>query len=298
MGDPSIYQLREANRRLAPFGIIAAVATLAWELIGKLCEHIILSWLAEHLKELPWVKAGAAWTLAHAIEVFLIDGVSYSLLVIARAKLAVQKHALPVRPVASSKLEVTARARKAVRKPHFAFLGLELPELYTSPDPRDGVRLPSTGAQQQNSDLGVTMRFINFAMEDGSSGRAVNVVARMRLYSADWNHSADIDYGVWLGSAAECTDMDVGDIRQLVLLVYGSDNSYFGLKDLRHLATFQPGEEYVRLVMASWIANVEVILTDQNSHVTKSWVFHVTPHARSCNHHETIPPPHAARMVR
>src|SRR5581483_8852368 len=99
----------------------------------------------------------------------------------------------------------------------------------------------------------------------------------------DWNHSADIDYGVWLGSAAECTDMDVGDIRQLVLLIYGPNNSYFGLKDLRHLGTFQPGEAYLREVDASWIANVEVILTDQNSHETKSWVLHVTPHATSCD---------------
>jgi len=293
---PPKRRLAATNRSFAPYGLIVGALVVSWELLGKLTEHMVLGWISDHVQRLPLVVALAAWSLAHPFQVLLTFGVAYCLFVIAKATYFSEESA--VAPPANQPDPVLAVPATPAKQPHFAFVGLSLSGLYTSFNPREGVRPPSSRSQEEAAEQMITLRFTNLAKDDGSSKAAANVVARMRLYSADWMRSTDIDYAVWVGSPCETADINVGGVREVVLLVYGPDNSYYGLRDMRHTGRFELSEEitYVRPVRADWIANVEVILTDQRSHVSQNWVLSVTPRLNSCEHHEAYPPPQAARL--
>jgi hypothetical protein len=108
----------------------------------------------------------------------------------------------------------------------------------------------------------------------------------------------DVDYAVWVGSAAETTDFAVGDTQHILLVAPGPETRQFTLKDMRYTGRFSDGDRYVHEVDVSWITYVEVILTDQSSHTSASWVFHLERKGTGWMFHEITPPPNAPRMPR
>lgn len=175
-----------------------------------------------------------------------------------------------------------------VPRPHFEFKGLGYPRLvYCSPSHREGVIEPTTAEETHNSVSALTLRFQNSPQEDGRSARALNVIAQLRLFSADWNKSADIDYGVWLDSPCDCTDMEVGDTRELVLLVL-DNGRYYALRDLRHDSN-REYDQYVKEIAVDWFRNVNITLIDQISHASEKWLLQVWYDGQGWCHSTTQP---------
>ncbi len=152
---------------------------------------------------------------------------------------------------------------KLTRRPQFRFTGIGRRHLFFSPDQKEGVVEPTTQEQEATSVACVTAIFTNNA-DDGTASRAVDVVARVRFYSSDWSKSRDILYGVWLSSPCNCTEMEIGAIQELVLLVVDG-STYFSLRDLRVSLNRQYGENYVKVEDVSWFSHVRIKLTDQVS---------------------------------
>ena len=286
--------LLTALRSSAPLGIFMGAILLLWEWIGKLMEHVVLTWIADHLAAVPFLLDAASWTLGHRIQAFITFGFIYCLFVIGRALWLPQE---PLPKNAAAVLSPTPRNQPSQRpSPYFEFIGLGTTPLYVSNSPAEGFRPPVTPDQAEASLRAITLRFTNLAKPDGSSGRAWNVIARLRLYSDDWTRYMDIDYAVWIGSPAEVTDMDVGDVREAVLFIRDDDNTLVALRDLRHTGRFEFGQAYARPEPADWARNVEVILIDQRSHASRSWVFHIKPDGLGFIQHDIIPPPQASRL--
>jgi hypothetical protein len=295
---PSSEGLKKAVETSYWGGLVIIVLTAAWEWATKLWEHIILTWIAEHLHEQPVIQGIVTWTIENRILSIVIVAVGFCLFVIGKAMIAdVRQKRKPAAPAASAQGEPEPPPPQP--KPHFEFLGPAMRYLYFSHDPREGVREPATRNQEDAEVWAITLRFTNLA-KGALSLDAMNVFSRMRIYDETWMHSVDVDYGVWIGSAAECTDMDVGSVRELLLIVYGDHNSYYTFRDMRHGGRFEISEDitYVREINVDWITNVEVILTDQRSHTSEGWIFRIEPHPRSCVHHAVSPPAQAARMPR
>ena len=176
-------------------------------------------------------------------------------------------------------------------------MGLGRTDLYLSNISQEGIRPPASANQREAAVPGVTLRFANLPKE-GESLRAINIVARIRLFSDDWTHLQDIDYGVWVGSSCEVTDMEVGDVRELVLFIIDDDNQLVGLRDMRHVGRFEFCESYVEPISVDWARNVEVILTDQRSHTTTGWVLNVERQGTAFRAITAYPPPQASRLPR
>ena len=180
------------------------------------------------------------------------------------------------------------------QQPHFELKGLGFPRsLYVSQSHRDGIVEATTEDQDLNAVAALTLRFYNSPQVDGTSARALNVIAQLRFFSADWNKSADIDYGVWVDSPCDCTDMEVGDTRELILVLIDGAH-YFALRDLRHDIN-RVYVEYVKVIPVDWFKNLRVTLIDQTSHASKEWVLKVWHDGQGWCHNVTQQPGKAPR---
>jgi hypothetical protein len=149
------------------------------------------------------------------------------------------------------------------RRPHFEFTGLGYKHLFVSPDHKEGIVEPTSDEQEENSVSAVTFNITNTAVADRTSKDAINVIGRIRFYSKDWSKKRDVPHGVWVGSPCDCTDIDVGEEKELILiLVNGSD--YATLRDLRADINKQY-PIYFRQEDVEWFLYVRVKVTDQNS---------------------------------
>jgi len=172
---------------------------------------------------------------------------------------------------------------QTVKQPHFEFKGLGFPRpVYCSQSHREGIVEPTTTEQTHNSVSALTLRFQNAPKENLTSARALNVVAQLRFNSEDWNKSTDIDYGVWLNSPCDCTDMEVGDTRELILLIFDGGH-YYSLRDLRHEIN-REYDQYVKECAVDWFRYVKVTLIDQISHAAEEWLLQIWHDGRGWCH--------------
>ncbi len=199
-----------------------------------------------------------------------------------------------VLPIRAEPPQSTRRVRP-IRHPHFEFIGLGRPNLYLSNIPQEGARPPANNDQHEGSLPSVTLRFTNLA-RGTESLEAVNVAARLRIFDESWMHFQDVDYGVWVGSPCEVTDIEVGNVRELVLLLIDRDNRFVGMKDLRHVGNFQFGENYLEPFDISWMRHIEVMLTDQRSHETRDWILTIEMQGNAFTNRPAYPPPQAPRL--
>jgi hypothetical protein len=183
---------------------------------------------------------------------------------------------------------------RPVRRPHFRFTGLGYKALFINPSPREGIGEPTTDEQETESVMGVTLSFTNMAVDDGSSKRAINVVARIRFYSDNWSKSRDILYGVWLNSPCNSTEMEIGAVEELLLiLVNGSD--YCALRDLR-VDINKQYQNYFTLEDVAWVSHVRVKLTDQISATSEVFSLRVWYDGKGWCHHSVTPPEPVERV--
>ncbi len=162
----------------------------------------------------------------------------------------------------------------APKYPHFEFVGIGFPRyLHISPSHEEGIVVATTLEQQRASVSALTLRFRNVPKGNSESARALNVVGQLRFYSDGWSKTTDIDYGVWLDSSCDCTEMEVGDTRELILLIL-VDGSRYALQDLRHDIN-REYEEYLKELAVDWFKYVKVTLVDQVSHTSESWLLQI-----------------------
>jgi len=175
-------------------------------------------------------------------------------------------------PPALSGTFLQPNTHSVVPRPHFAFTRLGYKALLIDDDPRRGVTEAITEDERSDAPMGITLSFTNLA-SGGGSKRAMNVVARIRLYSEDWSTSLDIPYGVWLNSPCNSTAMEIGAVEELLLLLV-KDGEYGALRDLRGLRR-APDSVHFAVEDVPWFHYVRVKLIDQASDTSDEFSYRV-----------------------
>jgi hypothetical protein len=85
MASLSRAKLLSAERSIRKPGTAALATILALDWIGKLSEHLVLSWFAERLKEQPEAIALLKWAMDHPFLLFVALAFCYSLWVVLKA---------------------------------------------------------------------------------------------------------------------------------------------------------------------------------------------------------------------
>lgn len=166
---------------------------------------------------------------------------------------------------------------------------------------RDGVREVVNGSGTQT----VLLHVVNLP-KGGESGRAWNVVARMRFFAQHGAKHIDIHPGVWLNTPISSISIDVGYTAELFLFSWIVDPSleaeYMLLRDLRPNRPYEMDENgnelYVSPHLFTWIHYVEVILTDTRTQATTEGVYSLTRTGSSWSLAEATLPANASRMLR
>jgi hypothetical protein len=104
-------------------------------------------------------------------------------------------------------------------RPNFVYAGAKRKNIFVSPRQREGICDPSTEDEREKSIHSLVLKFENrVARGGGKIERALNVIAKLKFRHKNGATERDIDYGIWLNSPCNSTDMGVGDTRELVLL--------------------------------------------------------------------------------
>jgi hypothetical protein len=159
--------------------------------------------------------------------------------------------------------------------PRFEFKGTREKQVFISPYARRGITDPHDDEETEKSVQALVLRFENVS-RDGIAKRAMDVVAKMSFRSANGVTEQAVDYGIWLNSPCNCTDMEVGDTRELVLICV-MDGKLFSFDDRRELNhDFQSPWSWLddnRIV--DGLENVEVRLIDRRVGATQTFKFRI-----------------------
>jgi hypothetical protein len=175
-------------------------------------------------------------------------------------KIEVHEHNYPA-PVS------TAPTTKPV--PNFSYVGPQSKFVFFSDFPREGVHEPHNAGEQSDAVFALVLKFTNQVIPGQRVGRALDVIATIKFRSQDGATEQRIDYGVWLKSPCASTDLEVGDTRELLLLIDASDHSLRALEDKRTDINYPEQFTYLRVANVTHLLNsIEVTLTDRRSQVT------------------------------
>jgi hypothetical protein len=161
-------------------------------------------------------------------------------------------------------------------RPNLVYAGSEQKQVYIGQWSFEGICDPHTEEQREHSVTGVVLKFENRPESDHTIGRAMHVIAKMRFLLPHELDERAIDYGVWLDSPCNSTDMNVGDTRELVLLCVVNDK-LFTFRDKR-TGNRDFGSEAFSYFIYAEIGNfdrVEVMIIDQHSQVSLSRRFKI-----------------------
>jgi hypothetical protein len=168
--------------------------------------------------------------------------------------------------------------------PNLSYVGPQSKVVFISPYPREGIREPRDDGEQRESVFALLLKFTNTPIPGQRVGRAIDVIATVTFRSANRVTQRRIDYGVWLNSSCASTDLEVGDTRDLLLLIDASDQSLRTLEDKRTDINYPEESDYVRAaIVTGLLDSIEVTLTDQRSQVTYRRIFRVWMQGASFN---------------
>ena len=151
--------------------------------------------------------------------------------------------------------------------PNLVYAGGKRKAVFISPSQYEGICDPKTEEQRENSVEAFILKFENMKIErDRKIGRALNVIAKMKFRHKNGVRERDIDYGVWLNSPCNSTDIGVGDTRELVLLCV-LDNKLLTFEDRRsgNLSFGAEGFTYLQEGDVEDYERIDINLIDQNS---------------------------------
>jgi pyrimidine deaminase RibD-like protein len=157
-------------------------------------------------------------------------------------------------------LQYVTSKEKRVFVSRFAFAGIS--------DPRDQ-------KEREKSLQALVLKFENRPLANRQIARASNVIAQIRFKSTDGTRQRVIDYGVWLNSSRNSTDMEVGDTRELVLISV-MDGKLVAFEDRREENhSFHDEFSYIEDGDVSGLEMVEVTLIDKKTQTTLNCKFRV-----------------------
>jgi|HubBroStandDraft_6_1064221.scaffolds.fasta_scaffold07978_3 hypothetical protein len=174
-------------------------------------------------------------------------------------------HAAPV-------LAQTQRPRPEITAPNFVYVPGKRKSVFISPWAREGFCNPLTQHQRENSVDAFVLKFENRKPEsDCTIGRGLNVIAKLKFHHKNGVTARDIDYGVWLNSPCNSTDMGIGDTRELMLLCV-LESGVVTFEDRRSGNRYfdSEGFSYFEYLNIDDYNRVDVTLVDQNSQATLS----------------------------
>jgi hypothetical protein len=124
-------------------------------------------------------------------------------------------------------------------RPNLNYCGFRRTDVFISPWAFIGVREPTNDEESRVSICAVILKFENDLWPDGGGRRAMDVLAQVVYRCADGS-SLRIDYGVWLGSSIRFETIDIGDTRELLLVLRmkkddNRDSEYAVFNDKRDL---------------------------------------------------------------
>ena len=154
--------------------------------------------------------------------------------------------------------------------------------MFVSPWACIGVREPAGQEEFQNAIPGIALKFENDIWPDGSGGRAMNVLAQI-VYHFVEKPNLRIDYGVWLGARIRYETLNIGDTRELLLVLQpksrenDDDVGLTALNDNRDLNDhFDAGFTWFRFEDISLPQSVQVTVIEQHSKSKYVFEFDVT----------------------
>jgi hypothetical protein len=176
---------------------------------------------------------------------------------------------LPFLPSGAPGRERYDEWRELTNELHEAFVQIG----YVSPFASEGFSDPRTEDQRSKSLEAFVLKFENRKSDsDRKLGRALHLIAKMKFHHKNGVTARDIDYGVWLNSPCNSTDMGIGDTRELVLMaVLGDGLVTFEDRriDNRDFADDE-GFGYVDFPDIEGYGRVDITLIDQNSQASLS----------------------------
>lgn len=160
---------------------------------------------------------------------------------------------------------VPAKTERPV--PNLVYAGGKRKFVFISPSQNEGICDPRTEDERTNSVEAFLLKFENRKDENGRMiGRALNVIAKMTFRHKNEVRERDIDYGVWLNSPCNSTEMGIGDTRELVLMCV-LENKLVTFEDRRSGNRFfgSEGFAYIQDGDVEDYDRVDVTIIDQNS---------------------------------
>lgn len=151
--------------------------------------------------------------------------------------------------------------------PNFVYAGGKRKRVFVSPSQREGICDPRTEDERTKSVEAFVLKFENrLAGGDREIGSALNVIAKMKFRHKNGATERDIDYGVWLNSPCNSTDMGIGDTRELELMCVVNDR-LLTLEDRRIDNRFLDAEgfAYIESSDVDDYDRVDITIIDQNS---------------------------------
>jgi hypothetical protein len=156
--------------------------------------------------------------------------------------------------------------------PNFVYAGARQKDVFVSPWPRDGICDPCTEDQRKKAINALVLKFENrIATTDRKIARALNVIAKMRFHHKNGVRQRDVDYGVWLNSPCNSTDIGIGDTRELVLMcVLEKGLGTFEDKRTDNRDFYSEAFSYIEFTDIEGYDRVDIVLIDQNTQASIS----------------------------
>ena len=180
--------------------------------------------------------------------------------------------AVPLHPGADKIPKAAAEAKS----PNLQYVTSKEKRVFVSPLARDGVCDPRNIEEHEKSLQALVLKFENKIQGDRKIARAMNVIAKIRFRSTVGDRERVIDYGVWLNSPCNSTDMGTGDTRELLLMCVMDDGSLESFEDRREGShQFQDEFSYIDIGCVDGLEVVEITLIDRNSQAILNCKFRV-----------------------
>lgn len=156
--------------------------------------------------------------------------------------------------------------------PNLVYAGGKRKSVFISQFPNEGICDPKTEEQREGSIEAFVLKFENRKPEgDRKIGRALNVIAKLKFHHKNGARERDIDYGVWLNSPCNSTEIGIGDTEELVLMCV-LDNKLVTFEDRRSGNRFSGYEAstYLHDGDVEDYEQVDIALIDQHSQASLS----------------------------
>jgi len=172
-------------------------------------------------------------------------------------------------------------AATAGARPNLVFAGSKQKRIFVSPFSRDGIHDPRSQDEREKSQVALVFKFENRSLEERKIARALNVIAKIRFKSQDGRRERIVDYGVWLNSPCNCTEIGIGDTCELVLMC-DIDGEFVTFEDRRTTNhQFHDEFSYLDYGNVDGLEIVEIVLVEQNTQATLTRKFKVSRHGNS-----------------